>query len=261
MGGAVLGLWLGAAVCGLAFACLLLARAYLLANPMALLTLQCTRRRVAGALCCPRIRSPARSAMGSDGVASPAASDAASTSSGTDEEAGRVTVIAIHAAETGAAGVALAGKAFPRPALPPPPPPATVAPLQLEWQGLSVAYRTEAGLKPVLQDVWGRADPGELQVGGHPVGSRPAAAACLLADTQIAAHDAERRAPATLLALHRGLPPFWPLVGLPLPRGRGLITHSLYCRPSWVPAARAKARCWTCWPAARRRVRSPAGCW
>jgi hypothetical protein len=41
-----------------------------------------------------------------------------------------------------------------------------VDPLELEWQRIGCSYRTATGTKVVLQDVYGRASPGEMQVGG-----------------------------------------------------------------------------------------------
>jgi ABC-type ATPase involved in cell division len=41
-----------------------------------------------------------------------------------------------------------------------------VDPLELEWQRIGCSYRTATGTKVVLQDVYGRAAPGEMQVRG-----------------------------------------------------------------------------------------------
>jgi len=38
-----------------------------------------------------------------------------------------------------------------------------VAPLSLEWQGIGCSYTTPAGPKEVLVDIWGNAQPGEMQ--------------------------------------------------------------------------------------------------
>jgi hypothetical protein len=39
----------------------------------------------------------------------------------------------------------------------------SVAPLALEWQGIGCSYNTPTGLRQVLADVWGSAQPGEMQ--------------------------------------------------------------------------------------------------
>jgi hypothetical protein len=39
-----------------------------------------------------------------------------------------------------------------------------VEPLELSWQRIGCSYRTATGTKVVLQDVYGRASPGEMQV-------------------------------------------------------------------------------------------------
>jgi hypothetical protein len=40
-----------------------------------------------------------------------------------------------------------------------------VEPLELQWQRIGCSYRAATGTKIVLQDVYGRASPGEMQVG------------------------------------------------------------------------------------------------
>ncbi len=44
---------------------------------------------------------------------------------------------------------------------------AKVQPLELEWQGIGCSYSTARGSKVVLQDVWGKAVPGQMKVGVH----------------------------------------------------------------------------------------------
>lgn len=38
-----------------------------------------------------------------------------------------------------------------------------VAPSTIEWQGIGCSYNTPTGIKEVLADVWGVAQPGEMQ--------------------------------------------------------------------------------------------------
>jgi hypothetical protein len=35
---------------------------------------------------------------------------------------------------------------------------------ELEWRGLGCSYAVGGGIKAVMQDVWGKAAPGEMQV-------------------------------------------------------------------------------------------------
>jgi hypothetical protein len=51
-----------------------------------------------------------------------------------------------------------------------------VEPLDLEWRHIGCSYRSEAGTKVVLQDIFGRAAPGDMQV-GQQAGARAEGAA------------------------------------------------------------------------------------
>lgn len=43
-------------------------------------------------------------------------------------------------------------------------PSAKVERLGLEWKAIGCSYRVAGGIKQVLDDIWGKADPGEMQV-------------------------------------------------------------------------------------------------
>jgi hypothetical protein len=47
-----------------------------------------------------------------------------------------------------------------------------VEPLELEWQRIGCSYRAAVGMRVVLQDVYGRASPGEMQARGGGRGAR-----------------------------------------------------------------------------------------
>jgi hypothetical protein len=94
----------------------------------------------------PQVTSAHASPFEAGGAAAPppAASDAASSDGERGEEA------VFDALETGPGALTVAHSV-------------NVAPSTLEWQGIGCSYNTPTGPKEVLADIWGIAQPGEMQ--------------------------------------------------------------------------------------------------